>query len=178
MKICPKCGTEHEMNGRFCSKSCANSRTWSDEDRLKKSISVSKTFKENGHPAKGKSGWKHSDEMKEIKRQRTTDYWDKKGRKPVEEIAARRLATVRRYQSRKLNALAADADLALIDKIYMAKPEGCEVDHIVPISKGGLHHQDNLQYLPSLENKRKGNRDTYNESLVIRWQDIIPQNPS
>lgn len=31
-----------------------------------------------------------------------------------------------------------------------------EVDHIVPVSKGGLHHQNNLQILPWLENRAKG----------------------
>lgn len=31
-----------------------------------------------------------------------------------------------------------------------------EVDHIIPVSKGGLHHQDNLQVLPWLENRAKG----------------------
>ena len=31
-----------------------------------------------------------------------------------------------------------------------------EVDHILPISKGGLHHQDNLQVLPWIENRKKG----------------------
>jgi len=35
-----------------------------------------------------------------------------------------------------------------------------DVDHIVPLSKGGLHHPDNLQILTSLENRRK-----YNKSL-------------
>ena len=33
-----------------------------------------------------------------------------------------------------------------------------EVDHIIPISKGGLHHQSNLQVLPWLENRIKGNK--------------------
>ena len=36
-----------------------------------------------------------------------------------------------------------------------------EVDHIIPVSLGGLHHQDNLQYLTPDENKRKGNRVAY-----------------
>lgn len=33
-----------------------------------------------------------------------------------------------------------------------------EVDHIYPISKGGLHHPDNLQILTKYENQSKGNR--------------------
>ena len=33
-----------------------------------------------------------------------------------------------------------------------------EVDHIIPISKGGLHHQDNLQVLMWLDNRRKGDK--------------------
>ena len=31
-----------------------------------------------------------------------------------------------------------------------------EVDHIIPICKGGLHHPDNLQILTMKENRRKG----------------------
>ena len=33
-----------------------------------------------------------------------------------------------------------------------------EVDHIIPVSKGGLHHPDNLQILTKYENQSKGNR--------------------
>lgn len=39
LKLCPKCNQSHEKSGKFCSRSCANSRTWSEEDKLKKSIS-------------------------------------------------------------------------------------------------------------------------------------------
>jgi hypothetical protein len=31
MKQCPKCNTEHEKSGLYCSRSCANSREWSKE---------------------------------------------------------------------------------------------------------------------------------------------------
>lgn len=31
MKICPKCGARHNKNGIFCSRSCANSRVWTEE---------------------------------------------------------------------------------------------------------------------------------------------------
>lgn len=63
-----------------------------------------------------------------------------------------------RYEARKKNQTPPDADLALMQKIYEECPPGHEVDHIVPLSKGGLHHQDNLQYLPWKENRRKSNK--------------------
>jgi hypothetical protein len=37
MKNCEKCQQAHSLPGRFCSRSCANSRTFSAESRLKKS---------------------------------------------------------------------------------------------------------------------------------------------
>lgn len=39
MKVCPKCTTEHDKKGIFCSRSCANSRTFSEEAIVKKSES-------------------------------------------------------------------------------------------------------------------------------------------
>lgn len=48
MKNCKKCGKEFiEKNGlkNYCSLSCRNSRVWSDEDKLKKSISAQKSEK-------------------------------------------------------------------------------------------------------------------------------------
>ena len=38
MKQCPKCKTEHNNSGIFCSRSCANSRVFSEESKRKKSI--------------------------------------------------------------------------------------------------------------------------------------------
>lgn len=63
-----------------------------------------------------------------------------------------------RYQIRLESQTPDDADRKLIQDIYENCPVGYEVDHIVPISKGGLHHQDNLQYLTPIQNKSKGNR--------------------
>lgn len=33
MKACPKCGTEHSKPGKFCSRACANSRQWTEEQK-------------------------------------------------------------------------------------------------------------------------------------------------
>ena len=33
MKSCPKCETEHDKPGIFCSRACANSRQWTEEHK-------------------------------------------------------------------------------------------------------------------------------------------------
>lgn len=38
-KVCPKCGNSHSKSGKFCSRSCANSRTFSEETNAKRSKS-------------------------------------------------------------------------------------------------------------------------------------------
>ncbi len=45
-----------------------------------------------------------------------------------------------------------------IRDFYYATPEGYCVDHIIPISQGGLHRFDNLQYLTLSENSSKKNK--------------------
>lgn len=52
-------------------------------------------------------------------------------------------------------------EMILIREFYENCPEGYEVDHIMPISKGGLHKLSNLQYLTWEDNKIKHNRLDY-----------------
>ncbi len=70
-----------------------------------------------------------------------------------------------RYRARKRNQTLANANTTLISDIYAQ----CkiiteqtkiphEVDHIVPISLGGIHHESNLQIITRTENRMKGNR--------------------
>ncbi len=66
-----------------------------------------------------------------------------------------------KYYMKKRSQTPDDADHELIKEIYENCPDNMEVDHIIPVSLGGLHHQDNLQYLTPDENKRKGNRVAY-----------------
>lgn len=76
------------------------------------------------------------------------------------------------HKRRMLNAVAANrrsnmrnatVDLtqdekSRIMKMYLECPSGYEVDHIIPISRGGKHHPDNLQYLTISENRKKSNK--------------------
>jgi len=63
-----------------------------------------------------------------------------------------------RYMSRRKFQTPSDEDIKALQDFYANCPNGYEVDHIIPISKGGLHSLSNLQYLPWLENRRKSNR--------------------
>jgi hypothetical protein len=59
------------------------------------------------------------------------------------------------------NATPKWANLDKIKEIYMNCPKGYHVDHIIPLQGVGicgLHVENNLQYLPAIENIRKGNR--------------------
>ena len=152
---------------------------------MTKNEKISKTLKEKyskeGHHAKGKPGWSHSEEMKELKRKRALEFWDKKGRKTEQEKKAKNKAGVYAYRARKYNAIPEDANLKLIKEIYCKCPEGYHVDHIVALASGGKHHQNNLQYLPISENCRKGKTQKYDKSLILDWRkfiESIPQNPS
>ncbi len=63
-----------------------------------------------------------------------------------------------KYRAKQYRVLSPDANLQKIKDIYMNCPEGYEVDHIIPLSRGGLHHEDNLQYLLKEDNRRKSNK--------------------
>jgi len=47
MKMCPKCGNDHEKKGTFCSRSCANARIWSTASKKKRGKTLKKYIKEN-----------------------------------------------------------------------------------------------------------------------------------
>lgn len=61
---------------------------------------------------------------------------------------------------KRKNRMPAWADKKAIDDMYLNKPEGHHVDHIVPLNGknvSGLHVENNLQYLTIKENMKKQN---------------------
>ena len=74
------------------------------------------------------------------------------------EWRGRRSFYQRSRHAKMLEQTPEDADMDLIKEFYENRELGMTVDHIIPLDKGGLHHQDNLQYLTKSENSSKGNR--------------------
>ena len=144
---------------------------------MTKNEKISKTLKEKyqkeNHHCTGKPGWKHSEVDKELKRQKAIEAWNKIGRVSDAHKRARNKANVYAYRARLRNAIPEDSDLKLIQKIYENCPIGYHVDHIQALAAGGMHHQNNLQYLPISENCRKGKGDLYDKSLVLDWQNLL-----
>lgn len=62
------------------------------------------------------------------------------------------------YRAKVRNQTPPDADRKAMQEFYINRPDGYEVDHIIPISKGGLHTLSNLQYLTISENRKKSNK--------------------
>jgi 5-methylcytosine-specific restriction endonuclease McrA len=63
-----------------------------------------------------------------------------------------------RYMAKRKKQTPADVDVKALQQFYLNCPDGYEVDHIIPISKGGLHTLTNLQYLTISENRKKSNK--------------------
>ena len=67
------------------------------------------------------------------------------------------------YRASKSQAIPPWANLQKIKEIYDSCPEGYHVDHIHPLNGKnicGLHVENNLQYLPAIENVKKSNKFT------------------
>lgn len=128
-------------------------------------------------PFKGNPGKKHTEKTKlKIKdsiKKRKILLSEEEIQQKIKIRKARNVAGVIAYRCRKRNATPPDSDLELIKKIYENCPQGYHVDHIIALASNGLHHQDNLQYLPISENCRKGKKDVYDKSLALNWKDFI-----
>lgn len=73
-------------------------------------------------------------------------------------IRSRMNESWQRYMAKRKNQTPANVDIKALQLFYLNCPIGYEVDHVIPISKGGLHSIENLQYLTISENRKKSNK--------------------
>lgn len=126
MKICPKCKITHEKAGKFCSRSCANSRTFTAETNDKKRNSNLK-FYSNFTP----------EERKELQAQKDTkfDAYARQLRvqqKNLETSWSRPYEEMRQGSLRKrlLHERNHTCEQCGIGNEYNGKPLSLELDHI------------------------------------------------
>ena len=142
---------KHGHTERYVSNRCCvicqrgQASNWSIVNRERRN-SISETYRVKNleRERKRKAKWRHDPKnIEKVKGQWQRGY----------ERNGRHLSSLRR--ARKMNQTPSWADLDKIKEIYSNCPEGYEVDHIHPLSKGGLHVHYNLQYLTIHENRVK-----------------------
>jgi HNH endonuclease. len=170
-KTCTKCGAEkpHAEFSKhkrakdglqpYC-KACDNehNKKWREDNR-ERMLERSKKWNEENKERKRESDKKWREDNKEHVREYTKK-WAKDnphiGRAKAQRRRARKKAALP-YLSENDNLA-----LKLLSEEASILGEGWHLDHIVPLSKGGLHHPDNLQIV----------RGSYNLSKKDKlWQD-------
>jgi len=180
---CAKCvEARKEITRRYREKTrekrAAYNKEWYEANRERQAKTQAVWLTNNRDKARAKhKRWrdKNADAERERSRQwfeSHPEYYDEYRKSP----RGRGLrAAVLAERRAKLKAIPLSAeDKALVKLIYSCCPVGYEVDHVIPVTKGGAHAPSNLQYLPSSENKRKSARVGYVARGAIRWQDVLP----
>jgi 5-methylcytosine-specific restriction endonuclease McrA len=141
---CLVCNKE-TSNHKFCSQSCSATHN-------------NKGVRRHGNPKQ--KCLVCGNETKSCKRKYCSITCFKNKPNVIDETQLRLKNRIRqaKYRSKKLRQLHPSANSEKVNQIYKNCPPGHEVDHIVPLSLGGWHHEDNLQYLTIEENRRKSNR--------------------
>lgn len=167
---CLHCGTKFFVKelgiirrggGRYCSNECSRKATLPAlrSEAARKKIAAAKwkggraasmqRYRESGKERISKQIWR----SKNIERVRE---WGRQHDAKRPEHAAAQGA---RRRARLRSQICSHADCpAAIRALYRSRPSGHEVDHIVPIARGGMHCINNLQILSKEENRRKAAR--------------------
>jgi hypothetical protein len=114
---------------------------------------IAKWLDNGGKLVKKKYAEENKDRCRELGR-KTQNRWLKKNK----HIKAMRQAV---HRARIKEQTPKWADVEAIKKIYLERPEGHHVDHIIPLNGknvSGLHVSWNLQYLPAKKNMEKSNK--------------------
>lgn len=151
--ICWRCSKEFSLRlsslktgKRYCSISC--SKRTGNKRAIKK-----------GRPPKLPGTWYERVKNDPVTMQKIRDR--NNAYKRTERGRALSSARAAKRRSAQLQATPPWADLEAIKNFFINRPEGMEVDHIIPLQGKtvcGLHVLHNLQYLSQSENCRKSNK--------------------
>jgi len=148
-------------------KNRASKNKWDDANKEKRSAYAKIRYQKKKEAIL--ANCKKYREANPEKRLATTAKWREDNKEKITAYAAKRhadnpargLANCRKYQASKLNRTPVWANMGSINFFYECRPEGCHVDHVIPLQGklvSGLHVENNLQWLPASENLSKGNR--------------------
>ena len=84
----------------------------------------------------------------------------------------KRNASLAKHRARKLNQTPLNANMELIQFYYTVAVtlKDYQVDHIKPLFKGGLHHEDNLQLLEASLNQQKRDKCPLTPEEEIKYK--------
>ena len=126
MKICPKCSKEHSLNGNFCSRSCANSRTFSQASKEKKRVANSKFYNSLTDDEKrarfemNKSKYDYDDQQRRAKETKLLKSWNRPHEEMSREALKRRVLHESNYRCKECG----------IGEEWQGKQLVLELDHI------------------------------------------------
>lgn len=126
MKICPKCNTQHEKSGKYCCRSCANSRTFTQDSKEKKRKSglefYSKMTEQDRKIFNAEKMLKY--DKVEAQKKTSAIHRNRSWSRPYEEMAhdslRKRLLVERNHTCEECG----------IGNMYNGKPLSLELDHI------------------------------------------------
>lgn len=164
MNSCKNCNIEIKKTNKFCSSSCA--ATYNNRGRVRSASSKAKTkealltFNKLNPNRRVKYNTVFTQDTKERISRTLKQYYASNPLNVYDKDELIRLnrEAVHRSRAKKKGLLPKNADLWLIRQIYLATPDGYEVDHVKPFASGGLHHEDNLQYMLADDNRSKGQK--------------------
>ena len=180
VKVCElkECNTKH-TNPKFCSRSCSAKVSNIGKQRNKKYFDT--LFGE-----KEERNCRYCGNIFFSRRHKTTVFcneycWLKHHRIPdnirEEHFKAKnRYYAMRHYEKYYDIKSQIVGNEELIKVIYLLCPKGFDVDHIIPISRGGKTHEDNLRYMWYKDNRyvKNNSLDEELEPKVFESLEIIP----